>query len=460
MVLFWKGLLEKSDRCSTINRKLLLPLPPLLPLPKKGKYKKPTPVSNSLLPAMQLRLPFFNHSFRLMLYLEWILLGITLLGEIRPEPHRMSTTTLPISILVVIVFGLMGLKLPTGKISNKVLYTGAEFALLFITFFLDNRTIFFPLLGLIIVIRSCLIFSQTGRLTVAGLVFVAVLLMLFQQMPGPPPPPHPPRNQPPPELFAHTIWTLRLNAAVTFGLALLFILLLVNALLSERQSREKLMLANDQLRQYALRIEDQATLQERNRIAREIHDALGHALTAQSIQLENALLFLPSDTEKTESFLKEAKQLGSRALQEVRRSISTLRSNPLQGQSLEVAIANTVTEFHKTTGIIPDCQIQISQPIPTEISTALYRIIQESLTNIYKHSHATQVNIYLQERREMIHLEIDDNGEGFNPEGNTTGFGLQGMRERTTALGGQFLLTSQPEQGCRITVLIPLPLTL
>lgn len=404
---------------------------------------------------MQLRLPFFNHSFRLMLYLEWILLGITLLGEIRPQPHRMSATTLPISILVVIGFGLMGLKLPTGKIQNNVLYTGAEFGLLFLTFFLDNRTVFFPLLGLIIVIRSCLIFPQTGRLIVAGLVFIAVLLTLFQQMPLPPPPP--PRRAPPPELFANTILALRLNTAVTFGLALLFILLLVNALLSERQSREKLLLANEQLRQYALRIEDQATLQERNRIAREIHDALGHALTAQSIQLENALLFLPSDTEKTESFLKEAKQLGSRALQEVRRSISTLRSNPLQGQSLEVAIANTITEFRQTTGIIPDCTIQLFQPISTDISTAIYRIIQESLTNIYKHSHATQVNIYLQERREMIHLEIDDNGQGFNPEGNTTGFGLQGMRERATALGGQFLLRSQPEKGCQITVLIPLP---
>ncbi len=146
--------------------------------------------------------------------------------------------------------------------------------------------------------------------------------MLFLQAPAL----RPPRHRPLPEPFASTILTLKLNTAVTFGLALLFILLLVNALLSERQSREKLVLANAQLRQYALRIEDQATLQERNRIAREIHDALGHALTAQSIQLENALLFLPPGAEKTASFLQEAKQLGSRALQEVRRSIFMLGS--------------------------------------------------------------------------------------------------------------------------------------
>jgi signal transduction histidine kinase len=139
-------------------------------------------------------------------------------------------------------------------------------------------------------------------------------------------------------------------------------------------------------------------------------------------------VFLPPDAEKTASFLREAKQLGSRALQEVRRSISALRADPLQGQSLEVAIAKTVNEFHQTSGILPDYRIQLSQPIPPEISTALYRIIQESLTNIYKHSAATQVSIHLLESPNAIQLQINDNGQGFNPERNTTGFGLQGMR--------------------------------
>ncbi|WP_242058412.1 sensor histidine kinase [Microcoleus sp. FACHB-SPT15] len=387
-----------------------------------------------------------------MLYLEWILLGITLLGEIRPTRHGISPTTLLLSILTLMCFGLMGLKLPTGSPRDKVLYTGLEFGLLFLAFLLDSRPDFFPLVSLIILIRSCLIFEQVGRLIVAGLVFIAFLVTLFVR-----PAPRPPRHGPIPESIANTILTLKLNAAVTFGLALLFILLLVNALLAERQSREKLLLANEQLRQYALRIEDQATLQERNRIAREIHDALGHALTAQSIQLENAQLFLPPDAEKTASFLQEAKQLGSRALQEVRRSISTLRADPLQGQSLETAIAKVVNEFRQTSGILPNYRIQLSQPIPTEISTALYRIIQESLTNIYKHSAATQVSIDLRENPEAIQLQINDNGQGFNPERNTTGFGLQGMRERTVALGGQFFLASQSGKGCRITVLIPLP---
>jgi signal transduction histidine kinase len=396
---------------------------------------------------------FPDRSFRLLLYLEWILLGITLLGEIRPAPYEINVTTRLLSILTLVVFGLMGLKLPTGKIRNKVLYTGLEFGLLFLAVGLQSRPSFFPLLCLLVVIRGCLLFGQIGRLTVAGLVFVAFLLMQFFVWH----PPAPPRSQAISESITSTILTLKLNTAVTFGLTLLFILLLVNALLAERQSREKLLLANNQLREYALRIEDQAMLQERNRIAREIHDSLGHALTAQSIQLENALLFLPSEADKTKSFLQEAKQLGSQALQEVRRSISTLRSNPLQGQSLEVAIAKTVGEFQNRTGIFPDCNLEIYEPLSAEITTALYRIFQESLTNIYKHSGATEVKLNLQQSEEAIHLEIVDNGQGFDPNQNTTGFGLQGMRERTAALGGQFSLTSQPQKGCRIMVSIGLP---
>ncbi|HEY9880910.1 MAG TPA: sensor histidine kinase [Leptolyngbyaceae cyanobacterium] len=403
---------------------------------------------------MQRWLSFSNHPFCLMLYLEWILLGITLLGQVRPAPGGMGRPDLPFSMLILVIFGVMGLKLPE-KPAAKVLYTAIEFGLMLLSFSLDRRMAFFPLIGLIIVIRSCLIFQQLGRLVVAGSIFISFLWLLFQRVSLRPPPRHP--GPFPPESFAHTILTLRLNTAITFGLALLFTLLLVNALLAERQSREQLLQANTQLRRYALRIEDQATLQERNRIAREIHDALGHTLTAQSIQLENAQLFLPPEAEKSATFLSEARQLGARALQEVRRSISTLRADPLQGQSLESAIAQAVDQFQQTTGVRPKYTFHLSQTLSTEISTALYRILQESLTNIVKHSQASEVSIHLQDQLGQVQLQIEDNGQGFRPEGNTTGFGLQGMRERTAALGGQFFLTSHPGQGCRTRVVIPLP---
>ncbi len=414
----------------------------------------PSAASEDFLTGTVLRSRLPNQSFRLILYLEWILLGLAFLLEIRPARFGFNVTAQMLVIIILLGFGLMGLKLPTGKTRHKVLYTTLELGLLIVTALLDRRIEFFPLLGLIIVIRSCLIFQQAGRLIVAGFVFISLVLILFLGTPFAPPR-H--RVEIPSESVSSTILTLNLNIAITFGLTLLFILLLVNALLAERQSREKLLLANDQLRQYAARIEDQATLQERNRIAREIHDALGHALTAQSIQLENALLFLPPEAQRSKSFLQESQRLSATALLEVRRSIATLRSSPLQGRSLETAIAALLTDFQRTTGIVPHHTLNFSQPISTEISTALYRIVQESLTNISKHSAATQVSLHLQQSHHIIYLKIVDNGQGFAPARNTTGFGLQGMQERTAALGGQFRLVSQPGQGCQITITLPLP---
>jgi signal transduction histidine kinase len=412
-----------------------------------------TPSAASLLGG-NFRSRWSNHADRLILYLEWIVLGLAFLLEIRPAKFSINASAQILVILISLGFGLMGLRLPTRRTRHKVLYTVLELGLFLATFLLDRRTGFFPLLGLVIAIRGCLMFGRVGRSVVAGIVFVASTLMLFVATSAPPPQ-H--RQNLPSESIANTILTLNINTAIAFGLTLLFILLLVNALLAERESREKLTIAHERLRSYALRIEDQATLQERNRIAREIHDALGHALTAQSIQLENALLFLPPNTEKSKSFVEEARQLGATALQEVRRSIATLRSNPLQGRSLQDAIAALANDFQATTGITPNYTVQISQPILIEIGTALYRIVQESLTNISKHSAATQVSIQLQQHDNTLQLQITDNGQGFDPESNTTGFGLQGMRERTTALGGKFLLASQPSRGCRITVSIPLP---
>jgi signal transduction histidine kinase len=253
-----------------------------------------------------------------------------------------------------------------------------------------------------------------------------------------------------------TFLLLKLNFAFLFGLTLVFVLLLINALLAERQSREKLMLANEQLRQYALRIKDQVTLQERNRIARDIHDSLGHYLTALNIQLEGAVKLWQSNPLKAQTFLGEAKRLGSTALQEVRQSVSTLRSDPLQGRSLEEAIASLVEETERATGVLPDYSINLLYPLPVEVSTTVYRIVQEALTNICKHAAATKVKIHLSATTTDLSLVILDNGRGFRLDQNTTGFGLQGMRERAVALGGRFEIESQPNAGCRIAAQFPL----
>ncbi|NJK29386.1 MAG: sensor histidine kinase, partial [Acaryochloris sp. SU_5_25] len=130
-------------------------------------------------------------------------------------------------------------------------------------------------------------------------------------------------------------------------------------------------------------------------------------------------------------------------------------SNPLQGQSLLSALAKLTQEFERTTGITVNLATHLQTPIPKDMAAALYRLIQEALTNVSKHSAATQVIINLHEQAQGLSLQISDNGKGFLPEKNTTGFGLQGMQERTAALGGSLQLQSQPQAGCHIHIEIP-----
>ncbi|MEB3356832.1 MAG: sensor histidine kinase [Synechococcales bacterium] len=222
-------------------------------------------------------------------------------------------------------------------------------------------------------------------------------------------------------------------------------------------------MANEQLYQYSLQIEDQATLQERTRIAREIHDSLGHLLTAQSIVLENAALALPAHLEEVEGFLNDSKSLGAAARTELRQAILMLRSDPLEGKSFEQAIADLITDFKHITTIQTHYRIELPKPIPNRLQVAAYRILQEALSNVQKHSGATQVNIHLAVQAEtdggkppLLTMHVDDNGKGFDPYQNQTGFGLQGMKERAVSLGGQIQLLTQPGAGCQVQVTFPL----
>ncbi|WP_066381418.1 MULTISPECIES: sensor histidine kinase [unclassified Anabaena] len=389
-----------------------------------------------------------NHPFRFLLYLEWILLAISVITSVIPHPSPRFSSKFPeLTILNLTIFGLMGLRLPTGNHIMKIIYTACGISLIFITGLFGGRADrLFPFLYIILVTRSCLIFQLPGRLSVTFLSFTLFLLTLMYRMPRYPLPPHAQ------ERFRY----FTLSLSLVFGLSLVFVLLLMNTVLSERQSREELAIANEKLRQYALRIENQATLEERTRIAREIHDSLGHSLTALNLQLETALKLYQANPDQAYSFLARAKELGSKALQDVRHSVSTMRSHPLQNQSLSEAIDTLAEDFQRSNNIILHSQINLVHPLSTEVNTAIYRILQESLTNISKHAKATEVNLEVSVNRGSLHLIIQDNGRGFDIQQNTTGFGLKSMRDRTLALGGKFSINTAFGCGCQITVDIPL----
>jgi signal transduction histidine kinase len=270
-----------------------------------------------------------NSSLCLLLYMEWLLLITAVFMEIL-LPLHWNFTSLP-QVVAILLFGLLGLRLPKGNQWKKHLYTSVEFGLILLSLTqgsISTRPIF--LLFLVLMMRSCLIYKRSGQVVIYAIALLTYSAFLLLK---------------PIEAIQYrlpeAVLDSRISNILLFSLTLVFALLLINALLAERKSREQLEkvyqeleITHQQLRKYSLRIEDQATLQERNRIAREIHDGLGHTLSAQTIQINNALLFWQTKTEQSLFALKQAKQLGAQALLEVRKSVSVLRSNPLQGQSL------------------------------------------------------------------------------------------------------------------------------
>ncbi len=389
-----------------------------------------------------------THPFPFLLHLEWLLLAIVIVTEVASVGVYDLPRSPVLSLVCLAIFTVMGLWLPFSK-PGRIVYTGVELALILLVSFPGGITLF-ALLYIVLVIRNCVLFSyqeDPSRLSfwITGIAFG---LCVFTQL-------HRFRRFSLPNGIAERVSYLWLSAPLLVGLVILFLHLLVGAMLAERKSREKLAATNVQLREYALKIEQLAIVQERNRIAREIHDSLGHSLIVFNLHLEAAMRLMSSDPEEAKDLLMEAKQVSATALQEVRQSVSALRTDPLQGRSLTTVIQLLIDDFQRSTGIVPLCKIQINQPLSGTIQLAVYRIVQEALTNICKYAEATQVSIHLGTSLDLK-LMIQDNGKGFDIHQNITGFGLRGMEERTLSQLGKFKVISTPGNGCQITACFPL----
>ncbi|MBD2204528.1 sensor histidine kinase [Calothrix sp. FACHB-1219] len=227
-------------------------------------------------------------------------------------------------------------------------------------------------------------------------------------------------------------------------------------MVEELYTPEQLNHMHQQLWQCVLEFANLSATQERNRIARELHDSLGHALTALNFQLQTASKLCKPDPNQAQEFINEAHRLVAIATQEVRQSVKALRNDPLATQSLESLIESLVRDFHQTTGILPEVEINLPISLLPHLTAQLYRIIQEALNNIRKYAQATAVQIHLCTTSTGLHLTIQDNGRGFEPENISGGYGLQGMQERIAVLQGHFHLESQPQAGCCINIFIPM----
>ena len=243
-------------------------------------------------------------------------------------------------------------------------------------------------------------------------------------------------------------------AALEFAMAIVFVLLFSELVVRERQARAALDEAHRRLGEYAIQVEDLATVQERNRLAREIHDNLGHHLTAVNVHLEAARTFLDARPEQALDALGKAQALTREGLAEVRRSVAALRASPLEGRLLPEALDLLVEEGRRA-GLAVDLLVRgTPRSLPPAVKHALFRAAQEGLTNVRKHARATRAEVSLDFGADaMVCLTVHDDGAGAVKAGG--GFGLLGVRERIQLLGGRVEVITSPGEGFTLDVEVP-----
>ncbi|HHW61321.1 MAG TPA: GAF domain-containing sensor histidine kinase [Syntrophomonadaceae bacterium] len=194
---------------------------------------------------------------------------------------------------------------------------------------------------------------------------------------------------------------------------------------------------------------------ERKRLSRELHDEIGQAITAILVRLKT--LQDETDLELIQDRLNGLRYITAHTLEEVRRLSSDLRPAVFDDLGLVPAIRWYIDTYCSNTGLQINFQANnIEERLPGDLETAIYRAVQEGLTNISRHAQAKTADILLQLKKDEIILVISDDGKGMQqPLSYSNGLGLIGMQERIRLLGGQFDIKSEPDQGVKITIVLP-----
>lgn len=256
-------------------------------------------------------------------------------------------------------------------------------------------------------------------------------------------------------------WTSVWLNGLTVTTAILFVAMFAQLRLNEQEARERaeqlsaaLEQANVQLAEYATKVEELAMTQERNRLAREIHDSLGHTLTIVNVQIEAAKAVMESDPDRAMDAISKVQNLAQQGLSQVRESVAALRESPVSDRPLEDAIRPLVGEV-ESSGIVTDFRVS-GDPYGLEHKAALaiYRAAQEGLTNVCRHARASRVDVILDFQPEQVSLEVKDNGIGSAQV--KEGFGLLGIRERMQLLGGRMEIDTATGEGFQLRVRVPI----
>ena len=212
----------------------------------------------------------------------------------------------------------------------------------------------------------------------------------------------------------------------------------------------------EDLQELVLKRQELAITQERNRLARELHDSAKQLALAASFQIGTARQLFTRDPQAASKSLAEAEKLMDKVRRELTDLIHELRSAQMDGRDFNEILQTYATEWAHASGIGVRIELQPIEDLPLESEEALYRILQEALANVARHSSAGQAVIELERHDGEVQLSVRDDGLGFEAT-PSRGMGLSSMKERAEAIGGFTRITSQPGQGTEVRAVLPIP---
>jgi signal transduction histidine kinase len=208
-------------------------------------------------------------------------------------------------------------------------------------------------------------------------------------------------------------------------------------------------------------LQELAVAEERNRLAREMHDSVGHRLTVAVVQLEGAQRLIPSDPDRAARMIGNMRDQMKEALAELRKTVAALRTPLDEALPLDAALTRLAQTFHDGTGLPVQLNLPPNLPPLTEIQRlTLFRAAQEALTNTQRHAKAKQAWLSLSATPRAITLVVADDGQGFpthsDPSLSNGSFGLQGLTERAAQLGGRVAFQTRSGGGAQLQFTLPL----
>ncbi len=350
-----------------------------------------------------------------------------------------------ISAVLLAAFGVLMARVPpVGAPPTRAhLYLGTQAALVTALMILSSEPTLFPTLHVILSAQAMLLLpDKRGWLWISVLALTtgSVLVLIGG---GP-----------------ETLMSALLYAAGYFFFGV-FAHALARADLARQESQQllaELRKAHTQLQEYAARVEELAVAEERFRLAREMHDTLGHRLTVAAVQLEGAQRLIPQEPERATAMVATGREQVRDALGDLRHTVATLRTPLEAGLQLRKSLKQLASGFEKATGIeVHLVSPDEMPPLPQAHRLALYRAAQEALTNVQRHAQAEQAWLTLMPQKDRIVLVVSDNGVGF-PAGPAaeTNFGLRGLQERVLQLGGEIILETRAGGGAQLRLSLPL----